>query len=107
MAAELLQLLSAAKSMNDQASINQTINQHADAINSHARAIDQQAVTLASIEARINTISQAHAGTQDVGFFLLVGLVLAISILGALWIDRLNKRIKALESLREPSLAAK
>ena len=78
---ELLQLLTAAKSLDDQAGLHDVINQHAAIIN-------QQAQQIQVLQRQMDAISQSHLYAILPMALVLLGLVLYTLIS----IDRLQKR---------------
>lgn len=79
---ELLQLLTAAKSLNDQASVESVVNQHADAINQQARSVQL-------LQAQIDGLRETLL-TQSVCFVALF----AICACALFWyIHRLEKKL--------------
>lgn len=107
MAAELLQILELAKSFEGQADAQNfklAINQHARLIDRQTGLVNQLTATVEQQAKDLRTLQaeQASDGSHAT-FGILLALIVAISLVGIVWIDRLQKRIKALESVNVPA----
>lgn len=109
MAAELLQILSAAKSLNDQNASAQAINQHARLLDQHTGLLNHQAQAVEELTAVVRRDSQdlrilrakrdGDAFLLHACFWILLVTIVALSLAGTLWVTRLHKRVARLESL--------
>lgn len=116
MAAELLQFLELAKSWEDDAALNRTMNQqnqaiikhegtlaeYAGYIRQHAGIIDQHTAQIQQHDQAIRILAAAQDADGwilPVGFAVLFGLVCGLTVFAVVWIRSLQKRIKQLERL--------
>jgi|GEM_PF-6133926 len=108
MAAELLQILSAAKSLNEQNASAQAINQHARLLDQHTGLLNHQAQTIGDHANVLNNHSQVldnlqrHASRSATGNLVAVSslgaLLLALFLGGLILYGKLDRRLRTLEA---------
>ena len=101
---ELLEFLSAAKSMNDQASLSQAVTEHAATLNQLVNASNQHAQQLQVLQ-RQNAMD---FWLIQVLFGVLLVTIIGLSLVGILYIRGLERRVRSLESIpHDAALSAK